>query len=283
MDPSVAFDPKWYQSIGGIIAATLIIVQILKRLIGGISFFGRWPTWCYSVLVALVLTFAASYAGVLTLADNETLFDKISMAVVGAAMASGFWSWFSQPADRLEYSTLARKSKESGTGSGLRAIVVCLLTGSMALGSACATGAEQSARHTAVQVDTTVATSLFALQDVEKAVYGAGLVAQPWHQEFNKRLVPLLESGLKFNRLIRAWDPAQPMPKEIRELIPQFKTLLDHVVGTLTNGEAKAKLLDKIAIAQAAILAALNFLPQVPDVTEIINQLRHDVAALQGA
>lgn len=281
MDPTTTFDPAWYRTIPGIIVGTLVIVQILKRLLGGVPLFGRVPTWCYSASVALVLTYVASYLGVLSDADDN-LFDRLSTAVVGASMASGFWSWFSQPVDRLEDSTLARKAQEK---SGiLRAVVILLLTGSMVFSVACGATAAQSARHVAVQVDTTVATSLFAIQDVEKSVYASGLVDAAWHQEFNKRLVPLLESGQKFNRLVRAWNPEQPMPKEVREMIPRFKALLDHVVETLADGATKAKLLDKIAIAQAAILAALNFLPQVPAVQELFIQLvGMSPASLQGA
>lgn len=249
MEPS-AIDPQFYKSVPGIVAATLIIVQILKRAIGRVDGLKSVPTWCYSALVALVLTFAASYYGVLTVADDESVFDKILMAVGMAAVASGFWSWLSEPTDPIKNSTLARKR------SGI--LLVLLAAGTL---TACGAASSENARHTAVVVDTTVAESLFAIQDIERAVFNAGTVDAAWHREFNKRLLPLLEAGQKFNRLVRAWDPSQPMPKEIRAMIPQFKTLLDHVVSTLAAGDAKSRLLEKIAIAQAAVLAALNFLP----------------------
>jgi hypothetical protein len=257
------FDPQFYKSVPGIVAATLIFVQIIKRALGNVSGLKNVPTWCYSALVALVLTFAASYYGVLTLGDDETVFDKVILAVGLAAVASGFWSWLSEPTDPLKESTLARKS----SGLLVLALLVPFTVG-------CGATTQANARHTAVVIDTGVAEAIFAVQDVEKAVYAAGVVDAAWHKEFNVRLVPLLETGQRFNRLIRAWDPSQPMPKEIRELVPQFKTMLDHVVNSVIKDDgAKSRLLEKIAIAQAAVLAALSFLPQTPEVLEIITSL----------
>lgn len=246
-------DPgTWYRSIAGIVAATLIAVQVLKKALGRVPVAKEVPTWIYAVLVASLATYASSYFGVLD-AGEDTLLASISKAVVGAAVASGFWSWFSEPGDKLKESTLAQ-----GRGT-----VVALLVAVGLTTMACGPTAQQNARQRAVQVDTAVAEALFAVQDAENAIYQSGLITQPEHQRFNQVLLPVLETGLRFNRTIRAWNPDDPMPKEVREMIPQIRKLLDHAITTLVKDDvARGRLVEKIAIAQAAVLAALSFLPQ---------------------
>jgi hypothetical protein len=258
MDTSV-IDLQWYKTIPGIVIGTMFIVNVLKRMIGNVTALERIPTWAYSIAIACVLTYVASYFGVLMDSD-DSIIDRLMTAALSAASASGFFTWYHNPKDAIGDSEPAVKASRFSASRKASAV---LLAVALAGVSACGAGAQQSARHRAVVADTAVAESIFAIQDIEETLHVAGVIDAAQHREFNKRLLPLLETGQKFNRAIRAWDPSQPMPVEVRNMIPQFKVLLDHVVSSLTKDDAaRSRILEKIAIAQAAVLAALSFLPQ---------------------
>lgn len=84
----------WFTSVHGIAGATLIAVEILKRGLGNVSIAMRVPTWLYAVLVSAALTYASYAYGYLT--DQGTVFELVARAVISAAEASGFWTWYSQ-------------------------------------------------------------------------------------------------------------------------------------------------------------------------------------------
>lgn len=85
---------NWYSSVGGIVLATGILVQILKRALGSVTLLQDVPIWVYSVGVAVGLTwFCESVLHTL----NGGLYTDINQAVLFAAAASGFYSWISGP------------------------------------------------------------------------------------------------------------------------------------------------------------------------------------------
>lgn len=102
-------DFAWYTSIAGIIAATLIIVEILKRALGNVSVAMQVPTWVYAVTVAALLTYASKASGLLT--DEGNVFALLMQAVMLAASASGFWSWLRQPGDQIGNSEPAQRAR----------------------------------------------------------------------------------------------------------------------------------------------------------------------------
>ena len=93
-------DAQWYGSIAGIVAGTLIIVEVLKRAIGNIAVLKGVPTWIYSVIVAVSLTYASRAAGYLS--DQGSTLDVLMSALMLAASASGFWTWLRQPTDPIQ-------------------------------------------------------------------------------------------------------------------------------------------------------------------------------------
>lgn len=80
----------WYSTQLGIIAATGIVVSILKRLLGNVRVANAVPTWAYAVAVAGILTWLA-VAVWHTLPG--ALWPLISQAAVSAGASSGFYEW----------------------------------------------------------------------------------------------------------------------------------------------------------------------------------------------
>lgn len=101
-------DAQWYGSIAGIVAGTLIIVEVLKRAIGNVAVLKGVPTWIYAVVVAVALTYASRAAGYL--ADQGSTLDVLMSALMLAASASGFWTWLRQPNDPIKDSEPARNA-----------------------------------------------------------------------------------------------------------------------------------------------------------------------------
>lgn len=99
------FDALDLTSVTGIIAATFAIVEILKRLIQNQnSFLGRTPVWIYSVIVSAVLAFLANKV----IRRDAThyflegdLWVVMWKSVLGAASASGFFTWFRNPSGSM--------------------------------------------------------------------------------------------------------------------------------------------------------------------------------------
>jgi hypothetical protein len=99
----------WFTSVHGIAGATLIAVEILKRALGNVSIAMRVPTWVYAVLVAAALTHASYALGWLT--DQGTVIELVMRAVMSAAEASGFWTWYRQPGAQIGDSAPAQAAR----------------------------------------------------------------------------------------------------------------------------------------------------------------------------
>jgi hypothetical protein len=98
----------WYSSIAGIVAATIVLVEILKHFCGNLPWFGKVPTWLYAVGIAIALTMVA-HMGLKTLAGNDL--ELLTQAVMLAAVASGFKEWISNGTKPLSASTAARTQR----------------------------------------------------------------------------------------------------------------------------------------------------------------------------
>lgn len=84
---------EWFASVPGIIGATIFIVSMLKRGLGGVSGLNQVPTWIYAVLVSGLLTTLAHQ--VLHTLPGDNLFALINEVVIKAAAASGIYEWVS--------------------------------------------------------------------------------------------------------------------------------------------------------------------------------------------
>ena len=103
-----------FSSLSGIVASTMVAVEIIKRLLGNVPRLRRLPTWIYAVLVSAGLTAASAAAGWLT---EPGPWYAVALKAVGlAATASGFWTWLREPGDQLQDSDRAMAAKRAAAG-----------------------------------------------------------------------------------------------------------------------------------------------------------------------
>lgn len=124
--------------------------------------------------------------------------------------------------------------------------------------SACALNSEK--RHQAVVGSTTIAESLFALQDAEEVLFKAGQLTPEQHQRFNAKLVPLLETGQSLNRVITSWPTGEPAPPELRALVTSLRALSEDVLTMLPDSPAKAAITSKLLLVQESAITVLLLL-----------------------
>ena len=82
----------WYTSRAGIIAATMLIVALLKRGLATVRYANQVPTWIYAAVVAGGLTFVLNR--VLHTLPGDNIGELLWYAVMTAATAGGFHQWF---------------------------------------------------------------------------------------------------------------------------------------------------------------------------------------------
>ena len=101
-------DFNWYSSIAGIVAFTIILVEIAKRSLGSVPWLSQVPTWLYAVLISAGLT-AITHIWLGTLQGTDL--DLFSQAIGSAAIASGIKEWMSNINKPLAASTAARTQR----------------------------------------------------------------------------------------------------------------------------------------------------------------------------
>jgi len=134
----------------------------------------------------------------------------------------------------------------------VRARAVAPLVAIVLLAGGCGT----NPRHQLAVSSQVVASSLFAAQDAEQALYTAGRITPAQHMRLNQHLVVALTLGREFNIAVRAWDPGQPLPSQLEKL----KGSLLAITGELASGypeEVRGQLLATITATYDAILACL--------------------------
>jgi hypothetical protein len=98
----------WYSSIAGIVALTIILVEIVKRSLGSVPWLSRVPTWLYAVVVSAGLT-AITHIWFGTLQGNDL--ELFSQAIGSAAIASGIKEWVGNINKPLSASSAARTQR----------------------------------------------------------------------------------------------------------------------------------------------------------------------------
>jgi hypothetical protein len=101
-------DFQWYGSVTGIVAATIVVVEILKRFFGNTAYMQRVPTWLYAIGISSALTACAHYWWQVLPGNDLDLFTQ---AIMLAAVASGFKEWFTNVNKPLSASTAARTQR----------------------------------------------------------------------------------------------------------------------------------------------------------------------------
>ena len=104
-DPT-AIDFAWYTSVGGIVTVTTFLVHLLKRVLARARWLGEVPSWGYAILIAVVLTFLTNQVWH-TIEGN--FWEVAQKAVVFAALASGFWSWWNAGATPIADSSESKR------------------------------------------------------------------------------------------------------------------------------------------------------------------------------
>jgi len=93
-------------SLSGIVVATLIILQILKKLMAEVDGLKVVPIWVYGVTVSVGLTVFANR--VLKILPGDDLLPLVWQAALLAASASGFYEWIKAPKASPEMSAVTR-------------------------------------------------------------------------------------------------------------------------------------------------------------------------------
>jgi hypothetical protein len=85
----------------GIVASTLILVEVFKRLFVSVESVKEIPTWMVAVVISASLTLIAF----LLKAFDGSVLDFGIETVKNAAIAGGFYSWLREPLDPIKKST----------------------------------------------------------------------------------------------------------------------------------------------------------------------------------
>jgi hypothetical protein len=149
------------------------------------------------------------------------------------------------------------------------AVFAVALVSGMAVGltaSACA-----NKRHAAVVVDVALYQGLADLHAAEQtALCGQVSCADTpreefvkgWtlakSQDFNRKLLPAVEAGRQFNKVLAAWQPGAPMPQGLSIVIVSVGDALAEVTKDFPEGTTKTAVLAQIGQVQGMILNALN-------------------------
>jgi hypothetical protein len=217
-------DFQWYGSLAGIIGATMLIVQILKRFAGNWSGFENVPTWVYSVVVAVLLASASKYFGLLT--EAGTWLEVITQAVMLAGSASGFWTWLDNPTKPIGDSGPAVSAR---VNSAVPIILIALIVGGStgcALFGANATEPERPIAATGIAIQeglTTARTTTTELFNT-KAYPFNGADAQ---DRYERVLGYFREAAVAGNTLADALAiyTAQPTDTNAQKVTAAFSTL----------------------------------------------------------
>lgn len=124
-------------------------------------------------------------------------------------------------------------------------------------------------RHVAVVADVALYEALSDAHQIEqRALCGqpscAGVPSSPipgWSeaksQAFNRQLLPAVDGGRQFNRLLAAWKPGTPAPAQLQGLITGLAQSLSSITSDFPDGTTKAAILSDISRAQTLLLDAL--------------------------
>lgn len=118
--------------------------------------------------------------------------------------------------------------------------------------------------HGAVVANTTLAQSIFALQDAEIAAHNAKLIPDDKHVVYKKQILALLVVGDDLTLALKAWDQAQPAPANVSLALSQVSKLL----GDLQINSPQA---EQVILAVQTVLNVLRVSGVLPD--DLIEQV----------
>ena len=148
-------------TITGVIVLSLAIVELLKRLLAKVPYAQLVPIWCYAVAVANVLALLAKYA--LGTLPGDTI-EVLWQASLGAATASGFYTWIRQTTTGPEAAAESKQAPQRSGGGWTGVLLACL-----AIGATTANGCNQTASQRYVAATHAYSGVLGALTTLSKA------------------------------------------------------------------------------------------------------------------
>jgi hypothetical protein len=112
-------------------------------------------------------------------------------------------------------------------------------------------------KPTLVKVDSAVYTSIKALHDTAVVLGNAKIITPQQELKIQEVILPITVLGEQATRALDAWKSG-PTPPELRLLVEEMGKLAQKIIEVIPqNDQAKAALLEKVAIAQQAIAAVL--------------------------
>jgi hypothetical protein len=84
-------------------------------------------------------------------------------------------------------------------------------------------------RHTTVVSLQALATSLGAVQDSERILWGSGKVAPEQHRAFGVAMAKVWIALNDAVTIVEAWQPGQPVPPQLRALVVSIRALMSDV------------------------------------------------------
>ena len=145
----------------------------------------------------------------------------------------------------------AKKDAPTGIGAG---VLVLLIGASLAVPSV---GCSAKSKTTLVKADYALYQAVKAISDTEIVLARAGMLTPAQSLRINEALLPAAKLGLEATQALRAWQPGQPLPPQLPRLVRELGDISKIVVETAAKPEARAGLLEKIALAQQAVLVVL--------------------------
>jgi hypothetical protein len=133
-----------------------------------------------------------------------------------------------------------------------RACLLWLLLPGLVLG-----GCGPKTKPTLVKADAAVYQACKAISDTEIILSKAGLLTPAQSLKLNERLLPVARLGLEFTQALKAWQPGQPLPAQLPKLVKELGDAAALIVELVAKPEARAPLLEKIALAQQAVLVVV--------------------------
>lgn len=182
------------------------------------------------------------------------------------ALAWGLWSRYK---GRVKFLTALTVNSEeqvkekiaNGMGASVKtsALMLALLIVGASV-SAC--GAKQY--HTAVVANTSIAQSIFALQDAEIAAHNAKLVTDAKHAEYKKQILKLLQAGDGLTVALQHWKAGEPTPanvgqaiSDVAELLSDLKVVSPQASAFIAQAQAVLRLLQGLGVLPSGGTATL--------------------------
>lgn len=111
-------------------------------------------------------------------------------------------------------------------------------------------------RHNYTVASTSVASSLFAVQDAEEVAFRAGKLTPAQHMTFNQTMLAALMVGREFNAAVMAWKPGETPPQQLPRLKALLLQLSTEIIATFPD-DVRVEIQRTITATYDAVLAVL--------------------------